>query len=134
PIPYPGRSQVPASLQGSTHEIRPDPQGGALWVTGQEYEGAILTSPPGDLSRVRLTYYAVPTRNTVLHRIILGPDGHMWFTELRTDMVGTLDAALGPVRRELRSDPGGSPCASKSAPCTSATSRPGGPPRSPITR
>jgi virginiamycin B lyase len=31
---------------------------------------------------------AIPSRDAVLHRIILGPGGDMWFTELNTDKVG----------------------------------------------
>jgi virginiamycin B lyase len=34
------------------------------------------------------TYYEVPTRKTVMHRIIQGPDKNMWFTELKSDCVG----------------------------------------------
>lgn len=30
----------------------------------------------------------LPTKNAVMHRIILGPGGNMWFTELMTDKVG----------------------------------------------
>jgi len=37
-----------------------------------------------------LTYYKVPDRNTVMHRITQGPDGNMWFTELKQDRVGRL--------------------------------------------
>ena len=80
-----------------------DPQGN-LWV--QQYtDVSILTdaSAPHDylvkIDRSSLddgnlasafTYYEVPTRETVMHRIIQGPDGNMWFTELRADKVGKL--------------------------------------------
>jgi virginiamycin B lyase len=37
--------------------------------------------------------YPVPSRKTVMHRIILGPDGNMWFTELKTDVLGKLTIA-----------------------------------------
>ncbi|MCE2680485.1 MAG: hypothetical protein LW629_08590 [Burkholderiales bacterium] len=37
------------------------------------------------------TFYAVPSTNTVLHRIVEGPDGFMWFTELFADKVGKLN-------------------------------------------
>jgi virginiamycin B lyase len=36
------------------------------------------------------TFYPVPTRDTVMHRIIRGPDGNMWFTEMNADKVGRL--------------------------------------------
>jgi len=32
----------------------------------------------------------VPTRDTVMHRIVRGPDGNMWFTEMNADKVGRL--------------------------------------------
>jgi virginiamycin B lyase len=34
---------------------------------------------------------ALPTHNAVMHRIIAGPGGKMWFTELMTDEVGYFD-------------------------------------------
>lgn len=36
------------------------------------------------------TFYEVPTRETVMHRVVLGPDNNLWFTELRADKVGKL--------------------------------------------
>jgi virginiamycin B lyase len=44
------------------------------------------------------TFYEVPTRETVMHRIILGPDDNLWFTELRADKVGRL--SLGTAMKE----------------------------------
>jgi len=49
---------------------------------------AINDSPAGDLSRIPINYYEVPTRSTVMHRIVEGPDGNMWFTELGADKLG----------------------------------------------
>ena len=37
-----------------------------------------------------VTFYEVPTRNAVMHRIIQGPDGNIWFTELAANKVGKL--------------------------------------------
>jgi virginiamycin B lyase len=51
---------------------------------------SIVAAKPGDISRVALTFYQVPTRETVMHRIIQGPDGNMWFTEMMSDKVGML--------------------------------------------
>ncbi len=65
-----------ASPAGADHLIRMDRR--------------LLTAPPGDLSDVPLTYVAVPTRQTVMHRVIRGPDGTLWFTELLADRVGHL--------------------------------------------
>jgi virginiamycin B lyase len=50
---------------------------------------AILTAG-ADVSAVPVTFYEVPTRNTVMHRVVLGPDGNMWFTELKADAIGRL--------------------------------------------
>jgi virginiamycin B lyase len=78
-----------------------------LWVQQYEYvkqndpdpaepdhivkiDKAILTATSSDISNVPITFYPVPTRGTMMHRIILGPDGNMWFTELRTDKIGKL--------------------------------------------
>lgn len=63
-----------ASPAGSDHLIRID--------------RALLTSKDGDLTNVPLTYFAVPTRQTVMHRIVRGPDGDLWFTELAADRLG----------------------------------------------
>jgi virginiamycin B lyase len=41
-----------------------------------------------------VTFYQVPTRDTVMHRIIQGPDGNMWFTELKADKVGKIITGL----------------------------------------
>ncbi|MFL9989434.1 Vgb family protein [Paraburkholderia sediminicola] len=51
---------------------------------------AILHTAPLDMGKVPVTLYPVPTRATVLHRIIQGPDGNIWFTELTADKVGKL--------------------------------------------
>ncbi len=50
----------------------------------------ILTAPAGDTSNVPLTRYQVPSEGTVFHRITLGSDGNMYFTELALDKVGRL--------------------------------------------
>lgn len=71
-----------ASPAGADHLIRMD--------------RALLTAKPGDLSGVGLTYFAVPTPQTVMHRIILGPDGNLWFTELWADKVGRVVPGVGP--------------------------------------
>lgn len=51
---------------------------------------AILEAPAGDFSRVPITWYEVPTARTVMHRIVQGPDGNIWFTELAANQVGKL--------------------------------------------
>jgi virginiamycin B lyase len=44
----------------------------------------------GQADRLAVTYYEVPTRRTIMHRITPGPDGNLWFTELGTDKVGKI--------------------------------------------
>jgi virginiamycin B lyase len=57
---------------------------------------SILTAKPGD--PLSFTFYEVPTRNTVMHRIIQGPDKNMWFTELKADRIGRVDTQSLPLR------------------------------------
>jgi virginiamycin B lyase len=49
-----------------------------------------LAGGPSGLARTHFTFYPVPTRDTVMHRIIEGPDRNLWFTEMRADKVGRL--------------------------------------------
>jgi virginiamycin B lyase len=51
---------------------------------------AILTANPSDITGIPFTFYPVPSEDTMMHRIIRGPDGNMWFTEMSTDKVGRL--------------------------------------------
>lgn len=51
---------------------------------------SIRTSNPTDLTAGQFMFFDVPTRKTVMHRIILGPDGNMWFTELMSNQVGRI--------------------------------------------
>ena len=70
---------------------KPAPVGGDYIV---KIDKAILKARPSDISRVAFTFYEVPTRGTVMHRIIQGPDKNMWFTELKSDKVGRLTTGL----------------------------------------
>lgn len=51
---------------------------------------AALAGDPDSLQPSHFAFHPVPTRQTVMHRIIAGPDGAMWFTEMRADRVGVL--------------------------------------------
>lgn len=53
-------------------------------------DSALLRKSGGDLAGVPVTYYSVPTRQSMMHRIIQGPDGNLWFTEMGADRVGVL--------------------------------------------
>lgn len=78
---------------------------GNLWV--QQYVDQNVAGPAGEDYLVRIaaaglkteaeglgpdyiTRYPVKTRNTVMHRIIQGPDKAMWFTEMHADKVGRI--------------------------------------------
>lgn len=49
---------------------------------------AILSTTPQHLTLSNFTFYTTPTANSVLHRIVQGPDGNMWYTALKADRVG----------------------------------------------
>ena len=51
-----------------------------------------LAGAPAGLTAAHINVYPVPTRDTVMHRIIAGPDGAMWFTEMRADRLGRIAA------------------------------------------
>jgi virginiamycin B lyase len=55
----------------------------------------ILESSPSDIDNISFEFYKVPTCGTVMHRINPGPDGNLWFTELKTDKVGVLSLTKG---------------------------------------
>lgn len=76
--------------QNAPTPVAPSPAGDDFIV---RIDKSILTAPPGDLSRVPITYFKVPSRLTVMHRILQGPDGNIWFTELATNKVGKLTLA-----------------------------------------
>jgi virginiamycin B lyase len=60
---------------------------GGMWLNYSHPDLVARVNP--DLS---VDEYAIPTQDAVMHRIIEGPDHHsLWFTELASDKVGTLD-------------------------------------------
>lgn len=67
---------------------------GTLWV---QY------NTPDQIGRVEsdgsLTPFPIPTAGAVQHRIIIGPDGELWFTELGKDKIGRMVTghASGPA-------------------------------------
>jgi virginiamycin B lyase len=73
--------------QNSPTPANPSPSGSDYIV---RIDKSILTTSPEDISKVPITYYKVPTTQTVMHRIVQGPDGNMWFTELGSNKVGKL--------------------------------------------
>jgi virginiamycin B lyase len=70
--------------------IAPPEMGG----TGDDYivrlDKALLKAKDGDLTEVDISFFKAPSQRTVMHRIIAGPDGEIWFTELGINQVGRL--------------------------------------------
>ena len=73
--------------QNNPTPANPSPAGGDYII---KIDKSILTSAPADISKVPITYYKVPSTQTKMHRILQGPDGNIWFTELGTNIVGKL--------------------------------------------
>ena len=71
--------------QNAPTPANPSPAGSDSII---KIDKSILTAP--DLSRVPITYYSVPSKQTIMHRIVQGPDGNIWFTELGVNKVGKL--------------------------------------------
>ncbi len=71
---------------------RPTPAGTDRIV---RIDKAGLAGSPGKLKKEHLTFYPVPTRDTVMHRIILGANDTLWFTEMNADKLGRLVPGRG---------------------------------------
>ena len=69
--------------------------------TGPDYivrmGNTILNAPNGDISSVLITRYQAESEGTVFHRIILGDDGDMWFTELALNNIGKVSIVPNPA-------------------------------------
>lgn len=53
-----------------------------------KFDKSIRNLPGDDLSGVPFSLHTIPSRNSVMHRIEMGPDGNLWFTELMMDKLG----------------------------------------------
>ena len=101
PVPFPEKNIILAGMafddegnlwtQSYVDKYDPLPEGADYIV---KVDKAIHTAPQseseGSLAEIPITYYPVPSRHTIMHRIIQGPDRNMWFTELGTDQLGQL--------------------------------------------
>ncbi|HLL52224.1 MAG TPA: hypothetical protein VK447_01675 [Myxococcaceae bacterium] len=76
--------------QNDPTPTQPSPSGGDYII---KIDKSIRTTAPADISKVPMTFYKVPTLQTVMHRIVQGPDGNIWFTELGSNKVGKLFTA-----------------------------------------
>jgi len=69
--------------------------------TGPDYivrmGNTILDAPNGDISSVLITRYQVESEGTVFHRIVLGDDGDLWFTELALNNIGKIKIVPNPA-------------------------------------
>ncbi|WP_146009509.1 virginiamycin B lyase family protein [Deinococcus planocerae] len=74
-------------VQQYVDENNPDPPGPDHLV---RIDRAVLAAGTPSSPGAAFTFFEVPTRQTVMHRIIRGPQGELWFTELKADRVGRL--------------------------------------------
>jgi len=67
---------------------------GTLWLELNGSDGVDMIARMGadrTHSQFRtISQFRVPTNGATLHRIIVGPGGNIWFTELSTDKVGSI--------------------------------------------
>ena len=70
-------------VQQYVNQNKPEPEGPDFII---KIGKSIWKARPGD--KLDFTFYEVPTRKTVMHRIVQGPDMNMWFTELKADRFG----------------------------------------------
>jgi len=75
--------------QNNPTPANPSPAGSDFII---RVDKSILSTAPADISKVPMTFYKVPTTQTIMHRIVQGPDGNIWFTELGANKVGKLFA------------------------------------------
>lgn len=73
--------------QNAPTPANPSPTGGDYII---RIDKSILTTSPADISKVPIAFFKVPTTQTVMHRVVQGPDGNIWFTELGSNKVGKL--------------------------------------------
>ncbi len=51
---------------------------------------SFFDDPTSPVPAEEITIIEVPSRNTGMHRVIVGPDGNVWFTELNLNIVGRI--------------------------------------------
>jgi virginiamycin B lyase len=73
--------------QNNPTPANPSPSGSDSII---RIDKSILTAAPSDISKVPITFYQVPSTQTIMHRVVQGPDGNIWFTELGVNKVGKL--------------------------------------------
>lgn len=74
-------------VQQYVDQNNPEPGGDDFLV---RIDSAGLKAGPEGLKEAHFQRHKVPTRKTVMHRVVEGPDKAMWFTEMHADKVGRL--------------------------------------------
>ena len=87
-------------VQQYVNQNKPEPEGPDFII---KIGKSILKAQPGD--KLDFTFYEVPTRKTVMHRIVQGPDMNMWFTELKADRFGRVILKEGRSAKSASSSP-----------------------------
>jgi len=72
-------------VQQYVNQSSPFPQGPDFII---RVDKAILVKSPQQMISTDFAFFSAPTVNSVLHRIVQGPDGNMWYTALKADVVG----------------------------------------------
>ncbi|HEX8571299.1 MAG TPA: hypothetical protein VF759_00955 [Allosphingosinicella sp.] len=75
-------------VQQYVSQAEPEPAGEDYLV---RIAKAGLAAGPGGLKPEHFRRYPVATRDTVMHRVIEGPDKAMWFTEMHSDKLGRVE-------------------------------------------
>ena len=55
---------------------------------------SIANAPEDDISGLPISYYRTPSQGTMMHRIVLGSDGNMWFTEMHGGRIGRINTGI----------------------------------------
>lgn len=79
--------------QNNPTPASPSPAGGDYII---RIDKSILTTRPADIAKVPMMFYKVPTAQTVMHRIVQGPDKNIWFTEPGSNKVEKLTRQAAP--------------------------------------
>jgi len=61
----------------------------------KEYSFKANPRPKGRATRVIVTEYDLPRRNAYPHDVVVAPDGHAWYSDFGSQIVGELDPSTG---------------------------------------
>jgi virginiamycin B lyase len=63
----------------------------------KEYEFKSLPRPKGRATRVIITEYDLPRKNAYPHDVVVDADGHAWYSDFGSQIMGVLDPKTGKV-------------------------------------